>query len=89
MPLYPYSCDPCGVEKDVITPVGFMAACPKCGKPMKRLFHARFGINRGPVPNGGHFDENLGCFIRSNTHRKEVMREQGVNEKPSKKVWFR
>lgn len=89
MPLYPYECPKCGQAEDIITPVNFMASCKKCGTVMKRKFHAQFGINRGPVPAAGYFDDNLGCFIRTNTHRKEVMKEQGVSEKPSKKVWFR
>ena len=88
MPLYGYSCA-CGTVADLITGVNEIPNCPECGNPMKREFHAQFGINRGPVPITGYFDENLGRFIRTNTHRKEVMRELGVSEKPSKKVWFR
>ncbi len=88
MPLFPYSCT-CGTVGDLITKVDEIPNCPKCGRPMKREFHSKFGINRGPVPTAGMYDENLGCFIRTNQHRKEVMREQGVSEKPSKRVWFR
>lgn len=84
MPIYPYFCEPCGHREDIITPVNFYASCPKCGKPMKREFHARYGINMGAAGAYGYYDENLGCHISTNRQRREEMKRQGVSEKIGK-----
>lgn len=47
---------------------------------MHRQFHSRFGISMG-VGAYGYYDENLGTYIRTNAHKRQVMREQNVTEK--------
>lgn len=79
MPIYEYKCK-CGYSGDHIAKPGEeKLPCPKCDHQMDRQFHASFGINMG-VGAYGYFDDNLGCYIRTNAHRREVMKEQGVSE---------
>lgn len=84
--LYDFECQCCGekIEKVVRVLGGGTecepVTCRNCGSKMDRLF-AMFRINMGPVPLVGYYDDTLGTYIRTNRHRKEVMREQGVSEK--------
>ena len=90
MPIYPYKCHSCGLEKDFIKRVNdFNQDCPNCGQNMERQFHCQFGINMGPAGAHGYYDDTLGKYISTNRKHKEEMKRQGVSEKPSKKVWFR
>ena len=52
---------------------------------MKRVLQP-FGINMG-VGAYGYYDENLGTYINTNKHRREVMEKQGVTEKIGK-GWY-
>ena len=83
MPIYDYVCK-CGYSGEHIAkPDEVWIDCPKCKIQMKRQFHSRFGIAMG-VGAYGYFDENLNTYIRTNTQKREVMREQGVSEKYGK-----
>lgn len=94
MPLYDYKCPTCGAVHELITRMNDEhPPCTQCGRPMKRLLHARFGINMGAAGAHGYYDENLGCYINSNRQRREEMRRQGVTEKgdtpkPNGKAWI-
>lgn len=82
MPIYDYQCDKCGRTEERIKRVDETSyQCPDncCTGTMMRQIHGRFGINMG-VGAYGYYDDNLGCYIRTNAHRREVMREQGVSE---------
>lgn len=86
MPIYEYACK-CGYNGDHIAKPGEeVLTCPKCSKKMKRQFHSSFGIAMG-VGAYGHYDENLGCYIATNSQRREEMRKQGVTEKIGKGWW--
>jgi len=90
--LYDYECEKCGHTDEHITDTGDVFTCPEDGEVLKRLPPV-FRINTGPVPTGGYYDENLQCGIRTNAHRKEVMRQQGVCEKgatpkPDGEAWY-
>jgi putative FmdB family regulatory protein len=79
MPLYDFRCEICRkVEEDFAGYEEREKIC-RCGGRMKRLVSFTFGIAMG-VPAGGYFDENLGVYINSNRHKKQVMEEQGVSE---------
>jgi putative FmdB family regulatory protein len=80
MPIYGYKCK-CGYEGDHIAkPDETKLKCPKCRRKMNRQFHGRFGIAMG-VGAYGYYDETLGTYIRTNAHKRQVMKEQGVSEK--------
>ena len=93
-PLYDYTCENCGLIEDVIAKHDDKELIhDKCKGIMKRQLHCRYGINMGPVPTGGYFDENLGCHIETNRQREKIMAEQGVTEKGAtpkinKHSWF-
>ena len=81
--LFDYKCPKCKLVEERLSEIKDDAIeiqfCNECKKQMDRM-PSMFKINMGPVPIGGHFDENLDCYIESNSHRKRVMREQGVTE---------
>lgn len=31
-------------------------------------------------PSGGYFSENLGCFVRSRIHKRDILNRQGLEE---------
>jgi putative FmdB family regulatory protein len=82
MPLYDYECE-CGCK--LIDHIAHMnettVKCPDCGKQMKRLFHANYGINMGVVGAYGYYDDTLDKYISTEKQRREEMRKQGVTEK--------
>ena len=78
--LYDYECPKCGHTAEHLTRTGDVFICPEDGGVLKQM-PPIFRINMGPVPITGHYDEGLQTFIRTNTHRKQVMEEQGVTEK--------
>ena len=80
MPLFDYRCK-CGHESEHFAkPDETKLPCPKCKGKMERQFHSRYGISMG-VGAYGYYDDNLGCHVRTNAHKREVMRKQGVTEK--------
>lgn len=77
--LYDYQCEKCGHTAEHLTRTGDVFKCPEDGTVLKRMPPV-FRINMGATVHG-YYDDNLQTFIRTNTHRKEVMLEQGVTEK--------
>jgi len=84
MPLYDYRCRSCGRQEERIAKIDETELTCDCGGSQDRQLHGRFGIIMGAAGAHGYYDENLGVHIRTNTHRREVMREQGVEEKIGK-----
>lgn len=80
--LNDFICPGCGLEQERIHSETEVVQCRNCDSVLQKL-PPKFRINVGPVPQHGYYDENLDTYINSNTHRKEVMREQGVSEKGS------
>ena len=78
--LNDYRCDKCGKVFEALANQGEAVACQRCGQTTQRLFPL-FRVNMGPVPIGGHWDDNLQAFVRSNNHRRELMLQQGVSER--------
>jgi len=78
--LNDYECPKCGFKDEYLLHEHEVKLCPEDGEKMKRLPPV-FRINMGPVPLAGYYDDNLQSFVRSNTHRKELMERQGVTEK--------
>jgi putative FmdB family regulatory protein len=83
VPIYDYKCDKCErTQERIKNPDEVSFRCPDnlCTGTMHRQFHSRFGINMG-VGAYGYYDDNLGTYIRTNAHKRQVMRDQGVSEK--------
>ena len=85
MPLYDYKCK-CGYEGEHIAYIDERLRCPECKKEMERQMPYTHGICMG-VGAYGYYDENLQTYIKTNAHRREVMRQQGVVEKVGK-GWY-
>ena len=85
MPLYDFICEGCGIiEADVYQAADETHAlnCSECGKPMGRIF----GVPAIKTESGGSgrrsllgFDPGLGCVVRSEAHRKEIMARRGLS----------
>ena len=89
--LYDFKCPKCGKLVEKLVEPDEVPRCYECECDMKQQLPL-VNFNLGPVPFTGHFDETLNTFVRSNNHRKEVMREQGVTEhggtpKPHGDAW--
>ena len=78
--LYDFECSKCGKMQEMIVEHDQVLAFCGCHGIMNRM-PPLFKINRGPVPSVGYYDDNLECGIRTNNHRKEVMRQKGVSER--------
>jgi putative FmdB family regulatory protein len=83
VPVYDYKCTNCGKVEEYFAGYEERIQTCKCGSQMIRLIASTFGISIG-VPAGGYFDENLGTYIHSNRHKRQVMQEQGVSERYGK-----
>lgn len=80
MPLYDFKCRKCGnIEERVARFDEEIVAC-RCGGTAERQFHSNYGINMG-VGAYGYYDDTLHTYVNSNSHRRKVMKEQGVSER--------
>ena len=86
MPIYDYKCQRCENIKEIIARFDATTQFCECGGTMTRLIGTHFGISMGAGAYG-YYDENLGTYIHSNTHKRQVMQEQGVSEKYGKGWW--
>jgi putative FmdB family regulatory protein len=86
MPIYDYKCTKCNAIKEMLAGFNDTTRPCACGGQMSRMISTHFGINMGAGAYG-YYDENLQTYIHSNTHKKQVMQEQGVTEKYGKGWW--
>lgn len=79
-PKYAYRCEHCGTTKDKYLPLEQCSAlvmCAVCVKPMyKDLSQVSLLIDQ----TIGKYDEGLGRFIESSSHKRQVMKELGVEQ---------
>jgi len=80
MPIYDFKCRKCGKLEERITHFDEQITACSCGGTADRQFHCSYGINMG-VGAYGYYDETLQTYINSNSHKRTVMKEQGVSEK--------
>jgi len=85
MPVYDMWCPECGDKRldKYFRSVQERQSyeCEICTVPMKPMVPRGIMINMDSTCEG--YDEILGVHLRGNTHRKEVMKEQGVIERDS------
>lgn len=81
MPLYDFSCDNCGLVKDVFAKMVEMEKpCPKCGEDMTRLFSPSRNIITDLQP---YLDENIGhspVYVKSKRHKKDLLKRANLVE---------
>lgn len=78
-PLYGFECGTCGKVSDEFRRIADRnepLAC-ECGAVMTRVIGGHHVVGDFEP----YYDDNLQAHIRSKQHRKQVMREQGVDEK--------
>jgi len=89
--LNDYECPKCKTITERLAHDDEEIKCKKCLSVMRKLPPV-FRINMGPVPLTGHWDDNLQSFVRTNTHRRQLMEQRGVSErgatpKPDGQAW--
>lgn len=90
MPSYPYSCEKCDKEFDVIKPMSESSrpeTCPTCGNPADRVFTCNVHFY-GTKIEDAEYNPGLGCVTKSKKHREEIAKRIGAieigNECPTK-----
>lgn len=93
MPLrmYDYRCLKCGAVTERIVTEGEIVHSLCCGSVAERLPPV-VRCNMGAAGAYGYYDDNLGTYVRTNRHRRELMQQQGVTEsggtpKPNGAAW--
>ena len=79
MPLYDYKCK-CGYKGEHIAHIDEAKLCPRCNRVMERQMPFSHGISMGVGPYG-YYDDNLQAYVGTNREKREIMRQQGVEEK--------
>lgn len=86
MPLYEYQCRTCGTSLDEFHSIDdcetFAPYCP-CGRQMT-IKIGGYKVHGDLQP---YYDENLEVHITSKRHRRQVMKEQGVEEHYGQGWW--
>lgn len=91
MAIYELECTYCGLRSDHIMgmndPLGDMVDCPHCSAQVCRKNNIVYAV---PIIHGdtvagahnfsGYFDEGMGEFVRSSSHRKDLMEKKGLEE---------
>jgi putative FmdB family regulatory protein len=80
MPNYAYRCPKCGTEEERYVPVAErnMQKCHSCHVVMEKLFMPGFSTIGEIEP---YYDVGLGHRVESRKHRRQLMKELGVEEK--------
>ena len=89
--LYDFECRRCGVSGEKIVADNEQPFCGICNVPLWRL-PPKIRVAMGAAGAHGYYDDNLETYIRTNKHRREVMRQRGVSDhgatpKPDGDAW--
>jgi hypothetical protein len=89
--LYDYRCPRCGKVTERLVRGNETVHSLCCAEIAERMPPV-VRCHMGAAGAFGYYDETLGTYIRTNRHRREVMREQGVTEhggtpKPDGGAW--
>lgn len=79
MPLYDFTCEKCQKTEEFFMKIADYKRPICCEQEMKRIYS--YSVVKDLEP---YLDENLGVeptYVKSKKHRKELMRERGVQEK--------
>lgn len=81
MAIYPYLCEKCDVESDVIKSMHDSAReeqCKSCGNRLKRIYTPSQII--GASVQNAEFNLGLGCVTKNKRHREEIASRRGLVE---------
>lgn len=89
--MFDFECTDCGAVSERIVDGDEPQFCGPCGGLMLKK-PPLIRVNMGPAGAYGYYDENLGTYVRTNAHRRELCRAQGVTPKgetpkPSGEAW--
>ena len=83
MPTYPYRCNKCGLNVDVIKPMSLASVtevCPACTvdpTPMERIYTVP-QVDMGGIPVTGYYNHGLGAWINSKAGLREAQKRAGA-----------
>ncbi len=81
MPIYEYKCPECGQIHEKFNKMANHKNGPNCcGKPTKQYYGSYYVVGDFEP----YLDENLGpkpVYVKSKQHRKELMKQNGLDEK--------
>ena len=92
MPLYSLECDSCDHLDEYLQEVkdtDVEVACENCGRPLTRRDNRAYYADRiairgdtcaGCSDMSNYFDDGLGEFVKSRTHRAEIMKKKGLTD---------
>jgi hypothetical protein len=88
--LYDLECEYCGLISEhsmMSSEIDKRVECPHCGESLCRREHRIYDVPMiqgdtvaGSCNMSNYFDPGLNEFVRSRTHRKDLMRAQGLEE---------
>ena len=84
---YSYHCTPCGLTFDVIKRVSEMDAeetCEKCKLVAERVFNPKIYLSGTKVQEAA-YNPGLGCVVRNENHKREIMKQRNLIEIGSEK----
>jgi len=84
MPAYPYVCPNCDHSFDVIKRMKFIDStekCRKCGTHLDKN-HRKIATQtfRDEKVEDITWDMALGCYVKSNKHRRQIAKSRGLEE---------
>lgn len=79
--LFDFECSECETKFEKLYEDGESVHCPMCNSTLVDKLPPIINIAMGAAGAHGYYDDTLGTYVRTNAHRKELMREQGVTEK--------
>lgn len=80
--IYPYRCDGCQFEFDVVKSVSEFdreESCEKCQGHATRQFNARVHFIGTKVQHA-EYNPGLGCVVKNKRHREELCKRKGLTE---------
>ena len=80
MPTYAYRCEICSAEFDALRSVEHRetAECPSCNRVASKVL--TFGGLHIDCVVDPYYSDALGEYVKSTKHKKELMREKGLEE---------
>lgn len=81
--LFDFECVECGTKFESLYCDGDNVHCKLCNSTLVEKLPPIVNIAMGAAGAHGYYDETLDTYVRTNAHRKELMREHGITEKGS------
>lgn len=82
MPEYPYQCQSCNQEFDIIKSVAdidHVEPCKECGSDDTQRLIAKVNLEKSSMAQP-YYEPALGCIIKGKGHKAQVLKEKGLEE---------